>query len=470
MHVSKHAYRVFLFRNVAKAFLNMTRTLTRLIAFLAIVIGANAQGASVAHAHNTQLTSSPANSEVLTVSPAEWILGFEKAVPLNSATGEIVGSDGVRVALAPPRHGASDNVIVFDLPPNLVGVITARWRLVGVDGHVISGRIPFSVQSGEMVTPDTSTAPDAELTPIEKVTAVSEESDSTFTEPIRFFLRLVNYVSVMALAGVLVAEWLLARGTLALPPSRRIALVGALGVAITPLFQLLIFVNDTVTVGSSWLSGFNSALGTTPGGMLFAKTSLGILLVVLVRQPSDIGALDSARSRLVAVTGVMYLVTLAYVGHSRSQAAPWLGVPVDVVHTAAAATWLGGLAALVFIVIPHVDPELGVSAFDRFGYIAERAVVVLTATGVIQMLRIHGNPVSMLTNRHGLLLILKIILVTLMLWLAARNRREIGAQRRRNFTQPRTLRRMLVRASLIETTIGLVVLVVTSVLVATSPT
>jgi len=445
----------------------MSRTLIRLFAFVAIVLGTNAYGANVVNAHNTQLTSSPASGEVLAVAPTEWIVGFDKTVPLASATGEIVGSDGVRVALAPPRHGVTDNIIVFDLPPNLVGSVTARWRLVGVDGHVISGRIPFSVGSGAAVVPDGTVAPDAVVEP---VAAAFEESDSTVAEPIRFSLRLVNYVSLMALAGVLVAEWLLAQGTLALSLARRVAFIGALGVAITPLFQLLIFVDDIQIAGNSWLSGFSDALGSTPGGMLFAKAVLGLLLVALVRATADIGALNSVRSRLIAATGVMYLVALAYVGHSRSQAAPWLGVPVDVLHTAAAATWLGGLAALVFIVIPQVDTERGVAAFDRFGHVAERAVAVLVITGIIQMLRLHGNPLSMLTNRHGLLLIFKISLVALMLWLAARNRRELGAQRRRESMQPRTLRRLLVRASLIETAIGGVVLVTTSVLVATSPT
>ena len=439
----------------------MSRTLIRLFAFVAIVLGTNAYGANVVNAHNTQLTSSPASGEVLAVAPTEWIVGFDKTVPLASASGEIVGSDGVRVALAPPRHGVTDNIIVFDLPPNLVGSVTARWRLVGVDGHVISGRIPFSVGSGAAVVPDAV---------VEPVAAVVEENDSTVAKPIRFSLRMVNYVSLMALAGVLVAEWLLAQGTLALSLARRVAFVGALGVAITPLFQLLIFVDDIQIAGNSWLSGFSDALGSTPGGMLFAKAVLGLLLVALVRGTADIGALNSVRSRLIAVTGAMYLIALAYVGHSRSQAAPWLGVPVDVLHTAAAATWLGGLAALVFIVIPQVDAQRGITAFDRFSYVAERAVVVLVVTGTIQMLRIHGNPLLMLTNRHGLLLIFKISLVALMLWLAARNRRELGVQRRREAIKPSSLRRLLVRASLIETAIGGVVLVITSVLVATSPT
>ena len=207
----------------------MSRTLIRLFAFIAIVFGITAYGASAVYAHNTQETSSPASGEVLALAPTEWIVGFTKTVPLDTASGEIVGSDGVRVALAPPRHGATDNIIVFDMPPNLVGAVTARWRLVGIDGHVISGRIPFSVELAAvvpeaMVTPETVVAPEAVVAP---VVAAVEEIGAPISEPIRFSLRLVNYVSLMALAGVLVAEWLLAQGTLALSLARRVAFIGA---------------------------------------------------------------------------------------------------------------------------------------------------------------------------------------------------------------------------------------------------
>jgi methionine-rich copper-binding protein CopC len=186
----------------------MSRTLVRLFAFVAIVLGTTAYGANVVYAHNTQETSSPANGEVLAVAPTEWIVGFTKTVPLDTASAEIVGSDGVRVALAPPRHGVTDNIIVFDLPPNLVGSVTARWRLVGVDGHVISGRIPFSVEAGAAVVPEAVVTPDSVVVPeavVEPVAAVVEESDSTVAEPIRFSLRLVNYVSLMALAQAIIS-------------------------------------------------------------------------------------------------------------------------------------------------------------------------------------------------------------------------------------------------------------------------
>ena len=64
----------------------MPLALIRLFAFVAIVFGATAQGPSVVYAHNTQETSSPAGGEVFDAPPAEWTVGFEKTVPLESAT------------------------------------------------------------------------------------------------------------------------------------------------------------------------------------------------------------------------------------------------------------------------------------------------------------------------------------------------------------------------------------------------
>ena len=97
-------------------------------------------------AHNTFSESSPSEGQQLTTAPTEWSIVFEKPVPLNSASGTVTNGDGTRTTLSAPRHGATENVIIFDLPAGLSGEISTRWRLVGVDGHVISGRVKFSIQ------------------------------------------------------------------------------------------------------------------------------------------------------------------------------------------------------------------------------------------------------------------------------------------------------------------------------------
>ncbi|MGA0895330.1 MAG: copper resistance CopC family protein, partial [Ilumatobacteraceae bacterium] len=111
-----------------------------------------------ADAHNALESSSPSPGEVVAVSPPTWTLDFTSPVPLESASGEVVLADGSRLDLDAPVHGASDRSIVFTLPAALAGSVTARWRLVGTDGHVISGRVPFTVGQSPAVVQPTATS------------------------------------------------------------------------------------------------------------------------------------------------------------------------------------------------------------------------------------------------------------------------------------------------------------------------
>ncbi|NBS28666.1 MAG: hypothetical protein EBS70_07335, partial [Actinobacteria bacterium] len=391
--------------------------------------------------------------------------------------------------LAAPQQGQTDNVVAFNLPGDLTGSVTARWRLVGTDGHVISGRIRFSVQAPAIVAPTVPSPTTTELssvtggttsvpsnpptTDVQSITDVSSGFDDgrlSVPEPARAALRFANYLAFYILGGLFFAEWYLAVGSIRVPLGGRLVRYASWILLSSSALQTLVFVDDIRASGSNWITGFLDALGTTPGSMLIMKTAICALNVAMTRQVVRAGFLDPLRLRLLVCAGLMYLVTLAYGGHSRSQPAPWLGIPADVAHTAASAVWLGGLFAFVFVVIPHVDDALAVAGFDRFGRAAERAVVVLVVTGIIQSLRMHTNPFSVLTNSHGLLLVTKISLVAVILRLAAQNRRTLLGRRSRMSDSSSRLKRTLVRASLIELALGAAVIAVTAVMVASSPT
>ena len=102
-------------------------------------------GAQPANAHNALATSVLAAGAVLTEVPANWTLTFTKDVPLDSASAELVAASGVCTALPAPTYGVSKKEILFALPPDLNGAMTARWRLVGADGHVLTERVSFTV-------------------------------------------------------------------------------------------------------------------------------------------------------------------------------------------------------------------------------------------------------------------------------------------------------------------------------------
>ena len=433
------------------------RKLFRLMSLTACAIAALlALGVSPALAHNTFIESVPAEGDVLESPPSTWMLTFEKSVPLDSASGAVINGDGVRTALSTPRHGDSDKTIIFDLPQNLSGVINARWRLVGVDGHVISGRVSFTVQSlvsGESI-PITATTG---MAPVE---ATFDSEPTTVSEPIRVALRLANFVFLLLLGGVLFAELFVAERSMMIRSGMTLLRVGAWGSAVVPLAQWWAFAID--------LGSFSEAFSLTPG-VMFLLRSVGGFLILAACEMTLRGhtRINSIRWQL-GVAWIVYAVALAYGGHSRSQGHAWLGIPADVLHTSAVSAWLGGLAALVLVVLPSVDTDQGVACLKRFSHLAERAVIVVAVTGVIQTIRLHASMSTLFTSTHGMLLLLKLASVAIIIRLAARNRKILRGIHEGGLTSNAHTKSVLVRSALKEMMIAAAVLVVTALLVGAS--
>ncbi len=413
-------------------------------------------------AHNTFSESTPGDGQVLSVAPTTWSIVFENSVPLNSASGVVTNGDGTRTTLSTPRHGATENVIIFDLPAGLSGEISTRWRLVGVDGHVISGRVKFSAQQDAQ--PQILFAAPT-ITP----TFEPESEAQATSEEVRTALRFTNFTAMVILGGLLFVEIFIAAGALFTQRGKLMALLSAGFLAIIPITQFFTFSSDINFEQKGMLTAAGEAIGLTAGGMHLIRAISGLLITLIVLSVLRLRQLEKHHLVLIGATSVMYLISLAYVGHSRSQALPWLGIPTDVLHTASISVWLGGLIAIVFVLLPMIDPEEGLRTFSRFSYIAKRAVTLIVITGSIQSLRLHGNPISLLSNSHGLLLLLKISLVGIMLRLAYGNERIVQRFQVSSSGSLTQSRDRLRRASITELLIGLIVILVTAILVNVTP-
>ena len=434
-------------------------------------------GVAPASAHNSFDSSDPVNGSTLDVAPATWSLMFKKEVPLASASAELVGSDGVRIALAPPTYGATTNAIVFSLPPNLTGVNTARWRLVGVDGHVISGRVAFTVNalsapSASLVTvegvPPLEVAPQSTQTTIQ-VPQLSV--DDYFIEPVpelpRHVFRFINYGALLILIGLLFVELDIATGVLGLAVAKKTMRIASVLLATSAVLQMMIFSADlssTSFLGS--IGSLGAILETTPGSMLIMKSIIGCL-IGLISFRRKIEQTIHQTSWLIPGLLFLYLITLAYTGHSRSQRWAIFGVPTDVAHTVAAGVWLGGLLVLLGIVNQNVSPLQAVQALRRFGSAAKISVITLVVTGSFQTLRLHDDPWSILTSSHGQLLVVKLLAFGGMLIYANFNRSSLE-MRPTDGSHAVQIKRLVVRTSIIETLMGFAVVAVTAVLVSSS--
>ena len=458
--------------------------------FLAIV-GVGFVGGGVALAHNSATGSSPSNGEVLTTSPPQWTMTFAKAVPITSASGELVREDGVRRTLPTPRHGTTENVIVFDLPADISGRVTARWRLVGTDGHVISGRVSFSVQATSAPSSTSLTVPvnpaessssvplpgttvgSANISPATSTPVVAdqpEEENRPVPELVRTLVRFSTFAVLTLFGGIFFAEWYIAQGTLFTNRGRRLANGTALGLFIFPVASLMILIDDLRGSSGTLFDGLSAAASLTIGPMIMARIAFGALLARLTRSLLVRSGARQQDLLYILLVLIPYCVTLSYGGHSRSQRLPQIGVPADVIHVLAISAWLGGLAVVLAVVIPAVKPDEALPAFLRFGYAAERAVPIIIVTGLVQSFRLHQSVGSLLTSHHGLLLLAKIGVVLAMLSLGNRNRKVLI--NRRNLTGPRAeiSRTILVQRSVYEFLLGATAVGITSVLVSVTPT
>ena len=438
-------------------------------------------GVAPASAHNSFDSSDPVNGSTLDVAPATWSLMFKKEVPLASASAELVGSDGVRIALAPPTYGATTNAIVFSLPPNLTGVNTARWRLVGVDGHVISGRVAFTVNALTAPSEPLATvegAPQSTQTTIQMPQSTQTtiqvpqlSVDDYFIEPVpqlpRHVFRFINYGALLILIGLLFVELDIATGVLGLAVAKKTMRIASVLLATSAVLQMMIFSADlssTSFLGS--IGSFSAILETTPGSMLIMKSIIGCL-IGLISFRRKIEQTIHQTSWLIPGLLFLYLITLAYTGHSRSQRWAIFGVPTDVAHTAAAGVWLGGLLVLLGIVNQNVSPLQAVQALRRFGSAAKISVITLVVTGSFQTMRLHDDPWSILTSSHGQLLVVKLLAFGGMLIYANFNRSSLE-MRPTDGSHAVQIKRLVVRTSIIETLMGFAVVAVTAVLVSSS--
>jgi copper transport protein len=438
-------------------FSHLRALIRRIVTVLGFIVLAVADPAS---AHNSLRSSSPADGEQLASAPTEWIVTFANEVLLESTSGQLTLADGTVQALPAPTFGEATNTVRFTLPANLSGVITAQWRLVSSDGHAISGGVRFAV--GDV---DEFTGLDSDVL---SAGATASSSTGAAPEVVRWILRLVGFAALMVIGGLLLAELHLVRGAFSALRRSPVLKVTAVTIAAVPAVQLLIFLGDVH--GTSIFGGIGHLLSifdTTPGSMLFVRTAAGVALgyqLISVMPFTE----STKIHRLVVATFGLYLVALAYTGHSRSMAAPYLGIPADVVHTAAAAAWLGGLAVLVLFVAPLVSTRDLFRAFQRYGQVAKPAVIALLVTGVIQTLRLHGGIGSLFTEGHGRLLLLKIALVAVTLRLGDINRKRVSSKMMENPHIFDTRMAVLLRMGTMEIVSGAGILAVTAALVGAS--
>jgi copper transport protein len=374
-----------------------------LVGVLVAVLGFLA-GAGTASAHAELSSSSPANQELLAVSPSEIALQFTESVdPIEPAI-RLISADGADVEIGSVDQDAGGDRLRAVIPTTLDdGTYVVAWQAVSADSHRVRGSFTFSVGVPSAVTPGVLDG------------LFDGASDSSSDDVLLGIGRFVSYAGVGLLVGGLVLTVSLAPSVIG---SRRIGalLVGAAELALVGTLWMI--AAQANLIGGSFLA-WGSVADTQSGQWWIARLVVIVMFSVLIPLRSRLAVRGG-----VIVAGVLGLGVLGVVaagGHAISGESVAIGFASTLVHLSAMSIWLGGLAVVL------LAPTRGQfwPTVTRFSPWALGSVVVLAVTGAVNAWRQLGSLAGLTDSSYGRWLVIKLALVVLTVGVAAYGRRVV---------------------------------------------
>ena len=389
----------------------------------------------MASAHAVLDNSVPTSGATLEDTPLQIVLDFDESVESSLGYIKLFSSSGKRVQLPAVKADASDASIVRVIPPTLAqDSYVAVYRVISADGHPVEGAITFRVGAGAV----------SNLASVIE-TALQDSETSNAVKIAMALMRFISYIAIsIVLAGIF---FLLGSDAPRKGLNRAVVLAGSVLGLSGALLYLLHGMNAS---GGTWgqianVSVVKDVFATQVGESLFARIVVSFLLVSVVAR----------WGKFVAVFAFATLpFTYAFAGHAAVDSPAALTIALLALHVAAVGVWCGGLILLIF-----VKDIRTTSIVEWFSQRAAILIAVVVATGVVQALLLMDGIGNLTKTSYGKALIAKVCVVGIMLICAAIVRRrfyESGVSR---------LRAVLCA----EVVVGLVVLSITSGMVAASP-
>lgn len=417
----------------------MRRPLLTLV-LAAASLALTAPASALAHAQLE--ATSPPRGAVVKQEPAAVIFRFDEAVEGNFGAVRVYDADGERVDEGDAFHPGSEGArLGVHLRPGLPdGSYTATYRVVSADGHIVSSGYVFSIGKAGRAPQETV----AELT--------AGSGSGPVTETAFGIARGLQYaalaLAVGALAFLLLAwlpglrrvggeseRWSRAAGAF-WTRLRRLLLVTAAVGAISAAAAVVL--EGAEAAGVSGFSALKETIvretletkfGTVWGMAVLAWIAFGILAAVALGPPHR--SLAPARALLLTAPLAFLVLVPALSGHGSTQSPVVLLFPTNVVHVAAMAIWLGGLAGLLFVVprgTRELEPadrgHLLAATLARFSEVALVAVGAILLTGLIQAYVYVRHLDALIDTGYGRAVLAKFLLLLAVIAIGAYNRRR----------------------------------------------
>jgi copper transport protein len=419
---------------------------------------------AAASAHARLEGTSPPQGAVAQTEPGAVVFEFDEPVEGNFGAVRVYDADGERVdegdAFHPNGEGPKLGV---HLKPGLPdGSYTATYRVVSADGHIVSSGYVFSIGKAGMAPHQTV----GEL--------IGGAGNGKVTEVAYGIARGLEYAAIaLAVGGIafLLICWLPALGAAGIEEESRHAASAAFARRLRKILWIASAIGLLATgaqiilegAEASGISAFSAitkpiveeTLGTNFGtvwGLAFLAWLAIAVSATLVKGGSGDPRtnLPAVRERggppshllgalLIAIPAAYLCLCPALAGHGSSQSPVALNFPVNVVHVAAMAIWLGGLASLLLILpaatrsatTPADRGRLLAGPLARFSTLALVMVALIMATGLIQAYVYVRHLGDLLSTGYGRAVLAKFLLLLGVIGLASYNRRVLVPKLRR---------------------------------------
>jgi putative copper export protein len=338
-----------------------------------------------------------------------------------------------------------------------------------------SGSFTFTVANDPVVTvaPETTTVPAGDTaapattaattsTPGAGGSTATTEQEPGSNGPLGLF-RLFSNLGLAVLFGsfVLIAiAW--PEGVEYILTVRFLRTTWMFTVASTYLFVGALAANQAGTgIGSALApTGWGDLLDTTPGKAALVRMVFVAASAYAVMRPERV--IDPGTQLPALLPPGIAVITMAF---SRSEFS-LIENATGAVHALAMAVWLGGLILLTRVVLAGPGEEDLVHAVRGFARIATPALWATVVTGAIQLFQLDRGA---LDTDHGLVVIVKALFVSVMVFVGVAARQFISQRVSRVDSMTAPLATRLRRALGIEALIGVLVLALTSWLLALTP-
>ena len=452
-----------------------------------------------AAAENTVVRSAPDSGTLLAQSPTDIIIVFAEELgdgntielncddPVPLPEPEVVDDTTLQVAIDPPLPAGTCVAVwsVFDADDQPNGDGTLTFIVEGdtpvTDETTVDGQPVDGAAATDGAGPADPTATGAPAAPTE-IVAVDADGNPVTTEDdpdvvdlsvagsgngAVWLGRLISTLGIATLFGsllVITAAW--PEGVEYLVTIRFLRAVWVVALIGTLLY--VAFASSAVTPDGGG-GPFSPATWFDLVDAGWAGRAALLRLVLLAASAWAAFRPDRAidPTTQLAALGVPGLAA-AMIGVSRT-VGDWaaLGVLVGVVHAVAMSVWVGGVILLARVVLAGPGDEDLVHAVRGFARISTPAIVVTIVTGFVQMLRLDGG--GLFQSGHGLLVVLKTVVVAAMIFVALHARQFVTRRLNRAQQMSVALSSRLRRAFGAEAAIGVVTLALSAWLLGFTP-